>query len=279
MTSTHSKRLGRTTATAKNFGLITALIRREVVGRYRGSALGIVWSLLTPLFMLAVYTWVFGTVFQARWVAAPGAAADVAPSTGEFAIILFVGLIVFQLFAEVVNRAPGLILANANYVKKVVFPLEILPVVALGAALFHAAVSLVVLAGFMLAVHATIPITALLLPIVLAPFALLILGLGWFLASLGVYLRDIGQLLGTVVTALMFVSPIFFPLSALPEWLRPWVALNPIALPVELARDVLIFGRAPDLTGIAVYSLVAALVAALGYMWFQKTRRGFADVV
>ena len=153
LTSTQSKRQGRSTATAGHYGLITALVRREVVGRYRGSALGIAWSLLTPLFMLAVYTWVFGTVFQARWAPAAGGASASTPSTGEFAIILFVGLIVFQLFAEVVNGAPGLILANANYVKKVIFPLEILPVVALGAALFHAAVSLVVLAGFMLAVH------------------------------------------------------------------------------------------------------------------------------
>jgi lipopolysaccharide transport system permease protein len=254
--------------------LIVQMVRREVVGRYRGSLLGIFWSLLTPLFMLAVYTFVFGAVFKARWA---GAGAETPP--GEFAIILFAGLLVFQLFAEVVTRAPSLILANANYVKKVVFPLEILPPVALGSALCHAGVSLVVLFGFMLAVYGSIPLAALWLPAILAPYCLLILGLAWFLASLGVYYRDVNQFLGTVVTALMFLSPIFFPLSALPEWLRPWVALNPIAFPVEATRAILIFGEMPDAAVLAIYTFIGLLAASLGYVWFQKTRRGFADVL
>lgn len=254
--------------------LILPLIRREIVGRYRGSALGVLWSLLTPLFMLAVYTFVFGAVFKARWA---GARADA--SMGEFAVTLFVGLIVFQLFAEVINRAPGLILGNRNYVKKIVFPLEVLVPVALGSALFHAAVSLLVLLVFVLAVHGGIPWTALLLPLVIAPFCLVILGLSWFLASLGTYVRDIGQVLGTLVTALMFLSPIFFPLSALPDWIQPWVVLNPVALPVEDARNLLIFGQPPDFAALAAYSVVALIVAALGYLFFQKTRKGFADVL
>lgn len=254
--------------------LITPLIRREIASRYRGSALGIFWSLLTPLFMLAVFAFVFGTVFKARW----SEMSDNA-SVGEFAVILFAGLIVFQLFSEVVTRAPGLILANQNYVKKIVFPLEVLVPVALGSALFHAGVSLVVLLAFILAVYGAIPWTALLLPIVIAPFCLMILGLGWFLASLGTYVRDIGQFLGTVVTALMFLSPIFFPLSALPDWLQPYLLLNPIALPVTQARDVLIFGRLPDFVALSTYAIVALVVAWLGYQWFQKTRKGFADVL
>jgi lipopolysaccharide transport system permease protein len=253
------------------------LVRRDIAGRYRGSALGILWSLLTPLFMLAVFTFVFGTVFKARWQ--PGGADGAEPSMAEFAIVLFAGLIVFQLFAEVINRAPALICTNVNYVKKVVFPLEILPVVALGSAVFHAAVSLVVLFVFMLVAMGYMPWTALLFPLVLAPFLLLILGLAWFLASLGTYVRDIGQLLGPLVTALMFLSPIFFPRSALPEWIRPWAVLNPVALPVEQAREVLIWGRMPDWTGLALYSIVALVVAGLGYAWFQKTRKGFADVL
>jgi lipopolysaccharide transport system permease protein len=236
--------------------------------------LGILWSLLTPLFMLGVYTLVFGTVLKTRW-----AGAGDSTSTAEYAVILFAGLIVYQLFAEVINRAPGLILANQNYVKKVVFPLEVLVPVALGSALFHAAVSFGVLLAFVLVIHGGIPWTALLLPFVLAPYCLLILGLAWFLASLGTYLRDIGQFLGTVVTALMFLSPIFFPLSALPAWLQPWLALNPIALPVTQARDVLIFGKLPDLAALALYSLAAAAIAWFGYAWFAKTRKGFADVL
>jgi lipopolysaccharide transport system permease protein len=261
--------------------LILTLVRREIAGRYRGSVLGMLWSLLTPLFMLAVYTFVFGVVLRARWesVGAGGAPTAAQPTTAEFAIILFAGLIVFQLFSEVVLRAPTLILANANYVKKVVFPLQILPVVALGSALFHAAVSLVVLLGFMLAVYGAVPPTALLLPIVIVPLCVMTVGIAWFLAALGVYYRDIGQILGTLVTALMFLSPIFFPLSALPDWIRGWIAINPISLPVEQVRALLIFGGPPDLGGLAVYTAVAFAVAVLGYAWFQKTRKGFADVL
>jgi lipopolysaccharide transport system permease protein len=258
----------------RHFSLTAQLIRREIVGRYRGSVLGILWSLLTPLFMLAVFTFVFGTVFKARWTGTSENA-----SVGEFAVILFTGLIVFQLFAEVVNRAPGLILANQNFVKKIVFPLEILVPVALGSALFHAAISFAILLTFIYAIHGMIPWTALLLPVVLTPFCLMILGLSWFLASLGTYVRDIGQILGTLVTALMFLSPIFFPLSALPDWLQPYLLINPVALPVTQAREVLIFGALPDFAALGVYTFVAAAIAWLGYQFFQKTRKGFADVL
>src|SRR5262249_48811777 len=151
--------------------------------------------------------------------------------------------------------------------------------VALGSALCHAAVSLIVLFGFMLAVNGSIPFTALWLPAVLGPYCLLTLGLAWFLASFGVYYRDVNQFLGTLMTALMFLSPIFFPLSALPEWLRPWIALNPIAFPVEATRAVLIFGEMPDGATLAVYAFMSLVVSMLGYAWFQKTRRGFADVL
>jgi lipopolysaccharide transport system permease protein len=265
-----------------NANLTILLIRREIAGRYRGSMLGMLWSMLTPLFMLAVYTFVFGIVFRTRWTGAgaeglTGAGGE--PSTAEFAVILFAGLIVFQLFSEVVNRAPTLVLSNANYVKKVVFPLEILPVVALGSALFHAVISFAVLLAFKLAIFGVIPATALLLPLVLAPFCLMVLGLAWFIAALGVYYRDINQFIGTLVTALMFLSPIFFPLTALPEWLRPWVALNPVTFPVEQTRAVLIFGSMPDLPGLAAYCAIALVIATLGFAWFQKTRKGFADVL
>jgi lipopolysaccharide transport system permease protein len=224
--------------------------------------------------MLGVYTFVFGTVFKARWTSASESA-----STGEFAVILFAGLIVFQIFAEVINRAPGLIVANQNYVKKVVFPLEVLVPVALGSALFHAGVSLVVLMIFIIAIHGGIAWTALWLPVVIAPFCLMILGLGWFFASIGTFVRDIGQILGTVVTAMMFLAPIFFPVSALPDWLRPYLLLNPVTLPVMQVREVLIFGKSPDFAALGVYTLVATVVAVLGYQFFQKTRKGFADVL
>lgn len=264
---------------AQNLGksfslLISSLIRREVASRYRGSVLGILWSLLTPLLMLAVYTFVFGAVLRVRWAGMK----DDAP-IAEFAIILFCGLIIFQFFSEVITRAPTLILSNVNYIKKVIFPLEILAPVALGSSLFHLFVSFVVLFVFMLVVHGGVPLTAILLPMVLIPLCLLTLGLSWFLASLGTYVRDVNQILGTIVTAMLFLSPIFFSLEALPEWIRPIVRLNPIAVPVEQAREVVIFGRLPDWSMLAVYTVTATAIAWLGYLWFQKTRKGFADVL
>lgn len=277
MSARYAARSGLSVQALLSRGSLTLqLARREIAARYRGSALGIVWSLLTPLFMLAVYTFVFGTVFNARWPAATGQGER---STAEFAAILFAGLTVFQLFADVINRAPGLILENVNYVKKVVFPLATLPMAALATTLFDTAVRLAVLLFFVAIVRGGIPATALLLPVVLAPYMLLVLGLAWFLSALGVYVRDVAQVVAPLVTAMMFLSPIFFPSTALPEWLQPVLALNPVALPVEASRAVLIWGTAPDWSGLAVYSFVSGAVATLGLVWFQKTRKGFADVL
>lgn len=252
--------------------LILTLTRREVLGRYRGSALGLAWSFFNPVLMLAVYTFVFSVVFRARWSGA-------SESRVEFAIILFAGLLVFNLFSECVNRAPGLVIANANYVKKVVFPLEVLPVVSLASALFHGAVSLGVWLAFYGAAFGVPPPTALLLPVVIAPLLAFTLGLSWLLASLGVYLRDVGQIVGIATSALMFLSPVFFPTSALPAELQPVLALNPLALVIEHVRDVLIFGRLPGAAAFAVQVAGSLVVMGLGYAWFQKTRRGFADVL
>lgn len=257
-----------------NISLLKNLIQREIRSRYRGSLLGLLWMLLTPLIMLSVYTFIFGVLFRSRW---PSTNEDA--SIFEFASILFVGLIIFHLFSGVINRAPGLILANRNYVTKIVFPLEILVPVALGSALFQAGVSFVVLIVFMIFIYGAIPLSALLLPLPLIPFCLIILGLSWFLASLGTYLRDIGQILGTIVTALMFLSPIFFPLSRLPEWIQPWVLLNPIALPVEQVRNVIIFNKGLDWPVLGIYFVVSLIVAYSGYCFFQKTKKGFADVL
>jgi lipopolysaccharide transport system permease protein len=224
--------------------------------------------------MLGIYTFVFGFVFKSRW-----AGEHQAAPLADYAVILFSGLIVFQLFSEVVNGAPGLILANVNYVKRVVFPLELLVPVSLGSALFSFGVSLVVLFGFMLATRHAIPLTALWAPAILIPFCLMILGLSWFLAALGVFVRDIGQVLGTIVTGLMFLSPIFFPLSALPDWLQRMALINPIAGPVELMRDAIVFGSGPDPLTLGSYALAALVVCCLGYLFFQKTRKAFADVL
>lgn len=260
-----------------HFSLALSLIRREIAGRYRGSTLGLLWSLLNPLFMLAVYTFVFGVVMKSRWNV-PGQ-QDAQHSTGEFAVILFCGLIVFQFFAEVISLAPGLIVANANYVKKIVFPVQILPIVSAGAALFHAAVSLLVLFVFAYIAFGGIPLTVVLAPAVFAPLVVMVLGIAWILASIGVYFRDMSQIVAPVVTATLFLSPVFFQRTALPVWLQPWLSLNPLAIPVESFRNAIIFGVQPEWTLLGYYSAVSIVVAFLGYQFFQKTRRGFADVL
>jgi lipopolysaccharide transport system permease protein len=256
----------------RNRSLIKALAQREVIGSYRGSVMGILWSFFNPVFMLLVYTFVFSVVFKARW----GGGSD---SKTEFALILFAGLIVFNLFSECINRAPTLILSNVNYVKKVVFPLEILPWVALGSALFHALISLSVWLIAYLILFGLPHITIFLLPIIILPLLLLIMGLAWGLASLGVYLRDVSQFIGVLTTVLMFLSPIFYPASALPEEYRHLLLLNPLTPAIEQAREVLFWGKLPDFNMLVIYMLVTVLLACLGFAWFQKTRKGFADVI
>ncbi|MHB8978797.1 MAG: ABC transporter permease [Trichloromonadaceae bacterium] len=258
---------------SRNRQLLWQMTTREVVGRYRGSVLGLFWSFFNPIFMLAIYTFVFSVVFQAKW------GQSQSESKTEFAVILFAGLIVFNLFSEVISRAPSLILGNVSYVKKVVFPLEILPVIAAGSALFHTVISVIVLLIFHGFVSQTFPLTILLLPVVLFPLVVLMLGITWFLASLGVFLRDVGQTVSILITALMFVSPLFFPTSALPEQLRTYLFLNPLSFIIEQTRGVLIWGALPDWQGLMWYLGGSGVIAWLGFVWFQKTRKGFADVL
>jgi lipopolysaccharide transport system permease protein len=188
-------------------------------------------------------------------------------------------LIVHGIFAEVTNRAPSLMLGNVNFVKRVVFPLEILPVVAAGAALFHAAVSLAVLLGAVFVATGSVPWTALLFPLVLVPLLMLTLGVAWVLASLGVFMRDVGQVVGLLTTVLLFLSPVFFPITAVPESFRPWMQINPLTFAIEQSRALLIFGELPSLQDWLVYTAATGVVAWVGYVWFQKTRKGFADVL
>jgi len=256
----------------RNRQLITVITRRDVLTRYRGSVLGLLWSFFNPLLSLSVYTFVFSEVFKSRW---PGGGE----SKTEFALILFAGLIMFNLFAECMNRAPGLILSNVNYVKKVVFPLEVLPWVALFSAIFHMFISLLVwIAAYML-LFGLPPVTVVCLPLVVVPFVFLIMGLSWALASLGVYLRDVSQFIGIITTALMFLSPLFYPASAWPEDYRTLLSMNPVTPAIERTRDAMVFGHMPDLLSIGLYWLVTACIAWAGFAWFQKTRKGFSDVL
>lgn len=255
-----------------NRSLIFSLIKREVVGRYRGSIMGLMWSFFNPVLMLAVYTFVFSVVFKARW-------AGGSDSKTEFALVLFAGLLVFNLFAECLNRAPGQIIGNVNFVKKVVFPLELLPVVTLGSAVFHFFTGLTVWLIFHLVFRGLPPPTFLLLFLAILPIVFVTIGLSWLLASLGVYLRDISQIIGVVTSVLLFLSPIFYPVSALPEKYRLPMQLNPLTLVVEQVRDVMIWGNGIDFAVWGLAMCLSMLLAWAGYAWFQKTRKGFADVL
>ena len=258
----------------KNHQLISQMTKREVIGRYKGSTMGLAWSFFNPVFMLVVYTFVFSEIFKSRW---GGNGGD--ESKTQFAVLLFVGMIVFTLFSEVLNRAPVLILSNINYVKKVVFPLEILPVISMGAALFHSLISVGVLLAAFVLFNGYLHWTVILVPLVFLPLVFLALGLSWILASLGVFLRDVGQTIGIVTSVLMFLSPVFYPISAVPERFRPFIMANPLTFIIEQAREVLVWGHMPDWAGLGVYTLAATVIAWGGFAWFQKTRKGFADVL
>lgn len=253
--------------------LVWQMARREVVGRYRGSVMGIAWSFFNPVLMLLVYTFVFSVVFKARW------GLGVGDSRAGFAIVLFVGMIVHGLFSEVANRAPGMILGNVSYVKRVVFPLEVLPWIGMASALFHMGVSLVVLLLAQLILTHHVPWTVVLFPVVVAPLILATMGLAWFLAAMGVYMRDVGQTIGIVTTVLLFLAPVFYPVSALPEQYQAWIHLNPLTFVIEEGRKVLLSGQLPNWGGWWIYLALSLALSWGGFWWFQKARKGFADVV
>jgi lipopolysaccharide transport system permease protein len=256
-----------------NHSLIWQLTKRDVLSRYRGSFIGVAWSFINPLIMLVIYTFVFSVVFKARWNISAG------ESKFDFAVILFAGMIVYNLFAEVVNRAPGLIVSNPNYVKKVIFPLEILIWVLLGSSLFQLFISMNALLLVQLILNRTIVWTILLFPIILTPLIFICMGLSWFLSSLGVYIRDIGQITSVLTTALLFISAVFYPVSTLPESLQKILIFNPLIFIITESRNTLLFGILPDWGSLVGYSLFGLIIAFLGFLWFEKTRNGFADVL
>jgi lipopolysaccharide transport system permease protein len=255
--------------------LIFLMTTREMAQRHRGTYLGLLWSFIMPFFMLCIYTLVFSLVLKAKW----GDPAHPTAGMTHFAITLFAGLIPFNVFSETVLRAPTLVLNAPNYVKKVVFPLEILPVVTLGAALFHSLISAAILwVGTLLLVGSSSP-TVLFLPLAYIPLILLCLGLGWFLASLGVYLKDIRQSMEIVVQILFFTSPIFYPETAVPESFRFWLRANPLTEIIGGFRKVLLWQEPLNWQMWALWTGITLLLAVTGYVWFMKTKSGFADVM
>lgn len=259
---------------ARHAGLIRELTARDLAVRYRGTSLGLLWAALTPLVLLGIFTFVFTMIFQPRWVELPEGAGR-----ADFALAIFCGIVVFGAFSEPIARASGLIVGSPSYVKKIVFPLEILPVVNLCSTLVLLGINVSVLIAAILILRGHLPLTAAALPLAVAPAMLLSLGVSWFLASLGVYIRDMGHAVSLALQMLYFLTPVFYPLSAVPEPYRSIAALNPVSAAVEATRSVLLYGVWPDWAGLGAALLAGVIVAQLGYAWFITTKRGFADVV
>ncbi|HEL3809641.1 ABC transporter permease [Stenotrophomonas maltophilia] len=256
----------------KHRSLTFELTQREVLGRYRGASFGLLWSLISPFLMLLVYTMAFGFIMKGRWPGSTG-------STTDFALILFAGLTVHGFFAECFTRAPQLIVSNTSYVKRVVFPLDILVWSMTLSALFHLLMNMVVLLLLYLCVKGSIHPTAVLLPVVVLPLVILTVGIGWISSALGVYLRDIGQIAGVIAAAMLFLSSAIIPVESVPASYRIVFELNPLTFIINQVREVVIWGRLPDWTGLALYTLIACVVAFIGHRLFNKLRVGFADVL
>lgn len=258
----------------RHWPLVSQLIRREVDSRFRQNFMGGAWLVITPLAMLLVLTLVFRQVMGVRW---PGLGHE--ETHLAFALRLYAGLVLFQFFADVVNRAPNLVLAQPQLVKKVVFPLELLAWVNVGSALVGLLVSGALLLAGVLWLQGGLPISVVALPLVWLPLLPLLLGLGWLLSGMGTYVRDVGQILGPLLSAMMFLTPIFFPMESLPKDVRGWMVLNPLAEPITQTRRVLLEGTWPDWPAWVLHAAVCMVVAVLGAAWFARVRRGFADVV
>jgi lipopolysaccharide transport system permease protein len=263
---------GSLSSLRRHLPLILALTRREVAARFRGSFLGLFWALLLPLTMLAIYGFVFGVVMGARGTQA-------AASHGEYALYLFAGLLLHGLLAEVLNRSPHLLLHQVNFVKKIVFPVEILPLVLVLSALFQFLVGYGVLLLGILLMHGTLPPTVLLMPLILLPFCLVLAGASWLLSAIGAYFRDIGHLMGVATTVLLFLSTVFYPAERLPLAFRPLIYLNPLSLAADELRTVSITGANPNWQALLLYGAAALLIACAGFCVFGRLRKGFADVL
>lgn len=251
--------------------LVFELTKREFSGRYRGSFGGIIWSFAQPLFLLTVYTIAFGVILKSRWGFSGG--------TTDYALMLFAGLIVFNAFSECLSKSTTLITSNPNFVKKVVFPLELLPIITVATALIHAMIGMVVwFLGYAL-LYGVPKATAILFPVILVCLVPILLGLGWLLSALGVIVRDIGQLTGMLSHTLLFLTPIFYSIDAVPPLLQNLLLLNPLTFIVEQFRLVLFYGQLPALKGLAVYFLLASLFAWISLALFRRLRPTFADVV
>jgi lipopolysaccharide transport system permease protein len=262
----------RSTGLLRHRALFVQLVRREIQGRFQGSYFGLVWLIIQPLILLLAYTMVFGVVFKVRWNG-----ADLGPTA--YGLAIFVGMALHSIISDCLSRAPTLVTSRASFVKKVVFPLDILAPVQVAAAAVQSAVALGLWLLAVAVFGGGFGWTALMTPLLVLPLVLHALGMTWFLASLGVYVRDVGQGAALILTALLFVSPVFYPLAAVPE---PWQSIiwwNPLTFPIEAIRGAVLDGKLPGLGPFVLQIAIGAAVAVLGLKWFRATRQGFADVL
>jgi lipopolysaccharide transport system permease protein len=259
-------------ALKRHFTLVVQMAKRDVISRYRGSFAGLLWSFFNPLLMLVIYTFVFGVIFKARWNAQIS-------GHFQFAVVLFAGLNINTMFSECANKAPTLIIQNTNFVKKIVFPLESLSWSTLGAALFHLLVSTIVLLIISALINHAIPWTVVIFPLVVLCFLPFVAGTIWLLASLGVFLRDLQQAMTIITTALMFLAPILYPMTMIPEQYRALMYLNPLTVVAIASQDTLVLGRIPNWLYLGIYLLTSCIFAWLAFVWFERTKKGFADVL
>ena len=266
---------GPVRAAAEHRSLLWQFAKRNIAVRYRGSVLGLVWSFVQPLMMLCVYTFVFSVVFQIRW----GTGTDTDGSRGAFAIVMFCGMALFNIFSESVGSCCRIVTDNPNLVKKVIFPLEILPLAQTLSTFILGSAWFILLFFGTIFIFGTTSFTMLLLPLVLLPLFLFTLGVSFFVASLGVYVRDTAYVVQVVLQILFFMTPIFYPIQEVPERFRWPLRLNPLAILIEEARKVFLYGELPDWVFLGCAFLVSLAVLQFGFVWFNRTKKGFADVL
>lgn len=258
-------------STGQSIELVFELTKREIQAKYRGTYAGIIWAFFAPVLMAALFTLFFAEVFKARW--------EQFPSSLSFGIAIYSGLLVHSFVMDVLSRAVSCVISHSHLVRKLVFPIQVLPVVVVLSAAFHLTIGLAPLIVMSYWSGAQVSWHMSLLPLVLVPLLVLSLGLAWLGASLGVYLRDLAQAMPFIGNALLFLSPIFYARSALPEAFQPFMLVSPITLIVEAIRDIVMRQSLPDFWALSIYLVAATLLASLGYTTFQALKRGFIDVL
>lgn len=256
-----------------NKALLKQLVLRNISLRYKGSLLGFLWTFLIPLIMLSVYTFIFSVVFKSRWN------VDAGDNRGSFAIIMFCGISMYNMFSESISSSCSAIVGNPNFVKKVIFPLELLPLAQTISSFIVGLVWFLLVFLGTVFIFGKVGFTMLILPLVLLPLFLFSLGFSYFVASISVYIRDTQYIVGVVLQVLFFMTPVFYPIQAVPEKFRFVLQLNPLAVLIEQARNVFLFGNYPDWSQLGIVFLVSYIVFQLGFIWFMKIRKGFADVL